>query len=289
LTAKAKEMSGVPVAEAILSRVRGRLEEIVPALGRSPVLATVLVGDNPASASYVRMKHAKAKELGISVVHQDLPGVPHKELVAGVVKELSLNDGVDAILIQYPLPAPLSYEEIIEEVAPEKDVDGLHPVNLGRLALSVPGPLPCTPAGIKALLDHYGVALRGAHVVVVGRGLTVGRPLSLLLSGRGIDATVTLVHSLTPDIGRFTRQADVIVAAAGRPGLIKGGDVKEGAVVVTPGVAYEGRKVLVDITDDVWDRASLVTPRIGGVGPLTVAMLFHNVIELTAARLGRAT
>lgn len=281
----ARIMAGKPVAEAVLARVSGEVARL-GAAGRRVGLGTILVGDDPASEGYIRIKRTKAAELGIDSHHVHLPGGASQAEVAAAVRSFNEDPRVDAMLVQHPLPAGLDYEAVLEEMDPAKDADGLHPENLGRLVLGRPGPLPCTPAGIEVMLGHYGIELGGAHVVVLGRGVTLGRPLSILLSQKrkGANAAVTLVHSAVADWARLTRQADVVVAAVGVPGILKAHHVRPGAVVVGGGVRYEGRRLLSDVDDGVAEVAGWVTPRVGGVGPMTVAMLFANALEAALRR-----
>lgn len=283
----AQILSGVAVAEAVLADVARGVAQL-GAKGQTVGLGTILVGDDTASAGYIRMKRAKAAELGIESVHVDLPrGCSQADLV-GAVRAFNDDPGVDAMLIQHPVPGGLDYEAVLAEMDPDKDADGLHPCNLGRLVLSMPGPIPCTPAGIEAMLSHYGIQVAGARVVIVGRGLTLGRPLALLLSQKrpGADAAVSVVHSGVPNWQAETRSADIVIAAAGVPGIIQPQDVRPGAVVISGGVRYEGRRLLPDVDESVAEVAGWITPRIGGVGPTTVAMLFANALRAAQAAKG---
>jgi methylenetetrahydrofolate dehydrogenase (NADP+)/methenyltetrahydrofolate cyclohydrolase len=204
------------------------------------------------------------------------------------VDELNADEAVDGILIQHPVPAGFDFNEALHRVDPAKDVDGLHPTNLGRLVLQEPGPLPCTPAGIRAMLVHYGIEVAGRHVVVVGRGPTLGRPLALLLSskGPGADAAVTVVHSRVPDLADHTRSADIVVSAVGIPDTVTPDMVRPGAVVISGGISWEGRRLLPDVSESVAEVASWITPRLGGVGPTTIAMLLANAVALAERRRG---
>jgi methylenetetrahydrofolate dehydrogenase (NADP+)/methenyltetrahydrofolate cyclohydrolase len=277
----AVKMPGAPVAEVILNEVRAESASFVSSKKRPMGLGTILVGDDGPSARYVDMKRNKAKELGINSIHVHLPGDVTQSQFEEAIEELNEDESVDAMLVQYPVPPQLNYEKAISLMNPDKDVDGLHPFNMGRLALSLDGPKPCTPAGIERLLDYYGIDLSGRHVVIVGRGLTIGRPLSIMLSQKrkGANAIVTLVHTGTSDWASYTRSADILIAAAGSPYMIRPEHVKEGAVVVGAGVRYEGSKLLPDVDESVESVAGYITPRIGGVGPLTVAMLFKNLAD----------
>ena len=250
------------------------------AAGRPVGLGTVLVGDDGPSAKYVAMKHADCDEVGIRSFHHSLPATATQAEVEAVVDELNADPAVHSILVQLPLPKGLDEEAVLLRINPAKDVDGLHPTNLGRLVMGTPGPLPCTPAGIVELLAASQVPVEGKHVVVIGRGLTIGRPLALLLAMKrpGCNAAVTVVHTGVDDMASLTRQADVIVAAAGVAGLVTADMVKPGAAVVGAGVSWVGSKLMSDVADDVADVAGWITPRIGGVGPMTRAMLLRNAV-----------
>lgn len=270
--------------EAVAAQIKAGLVNRIAALaerGITPGLGTILVGDDGPSANYVAMKHADCEALGIASFHVHLPNNATQEQVLEVIDQFNSNPAVDAYLMQYPFPKHLDFEAALLRVDPKKDVDGLHPVNLGHLVQGVDGPLPCTPAGIQKLLAHYDIEIEGRHVVIVGRGLTIGRPLANLLTLKRpfANAAVTVVHTGVADIGAYTRTADIIVAAAGSPGLITADMVKPGAVVVAAGVSFEGKKLLSDVTDEVADVASWLSPRIGGVGPMTRAMLLVNTVE----------
>jgi methylenetetrahydrofolate dehydrogenase (NADP+)/methenyltetrahydrofolate cyclohydrolase len=259
--------------------------------GVTPGLGTILVGDDVASARYVALKHADCAEVGIASIHEHLPGDISQSDLEAVVRRFNEDPAVDAYLVQLPLPAHLDEERVLFAVDMDKDVDGLHPANLGRLVMGAPGPLPCTPAGIVELLAAYGVPVEGRHAVVIGRGLTIGRPLALLLALRrpGCNAAVTVVHTGVADIGSYVRQADVVIAAAGVAGLVSASMVKPGAAVVGAGVSWEGRKLLSDVDEDVAKIAGYITPRIGGVGPMTRAMLLRNAVAAASRRAGPAT
>lgn len=275
--------------EALAASIRASLKDEVARLlehGVVPGLGTILVGEDPPSARYVAMKHQDCKEVGITSFHEQLPeDVSERELL-DVIQRFNADPRIDAYLIQLPLPRHLDEDRILLAVDPEKDVDGLHPINLGRLVMGRPGPLPCTPAGIVELLAANHVDVEGRNVVIVGRGLTIGRPLALLLALRRphCNAAVTVVHTGVPDIGDYLRRADVVVAAAGSAGLVTRDMIKPGAAVVGAGVSWEGRKLLSDVADDVSEVAGFVTPRIGGVGPMTRAMLLKNAVAATTRR-----
>lgn len=280
-------LDGNAVAAQIKEGLRDRLA-VLSERGVIPGLGTVLVGDDGPSHTYVSMKHRECEELGIASVDERLPADSREGDVAAVIDQLNRDPLVDAYLLQYPFPAGLDYESLQLRVDPAKDVDGLHPVNLGRLVQGVDAPLACTPAGIVELLVHYEVPIEGRHVVIVGRGLTIGRPLANLLSlkRRNANAAVTVVHTGVGDLAPYTRQADILVAAAGSPGLITASMVKPGAAVVAAGVTFEGKKVLSDVADDVADVAGWLSPRIGGVGPMTRAMLLANTVAAAERRAG---
>ncbi|HEY8318767.1 MAG TPA: bifunctional methylenetetrahydrofolate dehydrogenase/methenyltetrahydrofolate cyclohydrolase [Amnibacterium sp.] len=265
------------------------------AAGLAPGLGTLLVGDDAASLAYVAGKHRDCAEVGITSVRVDLPADATEADVLEAVDVLNEDPSVTGFLVQLPLPAGLDEELVLEAVEPGKDADGLHPANLGRLVLAgdgpIPGPLPCTPAGILALLARFAVPVAGRHVVVLGRGITVGRPLGLLLSRKGVDATVTLAHSRTPDLPTLTRTADVVVVATGVPGLVTPDWIRPGAAVVDVGltrVPVDGRLKLVgDVHPDVARVAGHLSPVPGGVGPMTRAMLLTNVVAAAERTLGR--
>lgn len=281
----AQVLDGEAVADGIKAELAVRVERLAAA-GVTPGLGTVLVGDDGPSANYVAMKHRDCEALGIASYHAHLPADATQDDVLEVVTRFNADPAVDAYLMQYPFPGHLDFEAALLAVDPAKDVDGLHPVNLGRLVQGVEGPLPCTPAGIQALLVHHGVPIAGRHVVIVGRGLTIGRPLANLLTLKRphANAAVTVVHTGVADLGAYTRQADILVAAAGAPGLITADMVKPGAAVVAAGVSFEGRRLVSDVADEVADVAGWLSPRIGGVGPMTRAMLLVNTVEAAERR-----
>jgi methylenetetrahydrofolate dehydrogenase (NADP+) / methenyltetrahydrofolate cyclohydrolase len=278
-------MSGVQVAEAVFAGLRPRIDRLRES-GHVPGLATLLVGNDDASARYVGMKHAKAAELGCNSVQVHLPAACTQQDVLDAVHGLNDDDTVDAILFQYPPPPQIDFEAALMELDPDKDVDGLHPVNMGRLALSMPGPVPCTPAGIEALLAHYEIPIAGKHVCVLGRGATLGRPLALLLSQKRptANAAVTVAHTGVPDWAEYTRLADVVIAAAGVPGILRPEHITTETVVVGGGVRYQGRTLLPDVDVACEKVARAITPRVGGVGPTTIAMLFRNLVDMTEHR-----
>lgn len=247
--------------------------------GITPGLATVLVGDDAGSHSYVKMKHRDCEEIGIASIRRDLPADTTQEDLEAVIRDLNEDPECTGYIVQLPLPKHLDENRILGLIDPEKDADGLHPVNLGKLVLNEPAPLPCTPNGSIHLLRRYGVELNGAKVVVVGRGVTVGRPIGLMLTRRSENSTVTLCHTGTKDLAAETRSADVIIAAAGVPHIITADMVKPGAAVLDVGVSRVDGKLAGDVRRDVWDVAGYVSPNPGGVGPLTRAFLVRNVVE----------
>jgi len=275
-------LDGKQVAAAVLDEVRER----AGALSRQPVLATILVGDDPASRTYIRSKRRRASESGIASVHHDLPANASQGEVTGLIRTLNNDSAVDGILLQLPLPGGLDGEAAVMEIDPAKDADGLHPANLGALVMDRPGLVPCTPAGCLRILDFYDIPVRGAEAAVVGRSFLVGRPLALLLAARGTDATVTIAHSRTRDLAEVTRRADIVVAAAGSPGMITAEYVRPGAVVIDVGInrAPDGRLVGDADYESVSEAASALTPVPGGVGPMTVAMLMRNTVLAAESR-----
>jgi methylenetetrahydrofolate dehydrogenase (NADP+) / methenyltetrahydrofolate cyclohydrolase len=280
-------MPGQPVADAVFADLAPRIERL-RAGGHQPGLATVLVGDDEPSARYVAMKMRKADELGCSSPHVHLAADATTAAVIEAVERLNDDDGVDAMLVQHPAPPQVDFDAVLMAVDPDKDVDGMHPTNVGRLALGIPGPVSCTPAGIEAILAHYDVPVAGRDVVIVGRGVTIGRPLSILLSQKRstANAAVTVVHTGVPNWDDYTRRADILVAAAGVPGMIQPHHVRPGGVVVGAGVRYEGRTLLPDVDEACEAVAGWITPRVGGVGPTTIAMLFRNLVEAAERRAG---
>lgn len=275
----AQILDGERLAGRIKMELSDRAQRLA-AIGRPVGLGTVLVGDDGPSAKYVAMKHADCEEIGIRSFHEHLPSTATQADVEAVVDRLNNNPDVHSILVQLPLPNGINEEQILLRIKPEKDVDGLHPTNLGRLVMSAPGPLPCTPAGIVELLAANNVPVEGKHVVIIGRGLTIGRPLSLLLAMRrpGCNAAVTVVHTGVEDMAAITRTADVIVAAAGVAGLVTPDMVKPGAAVVGAGTSWVDKKLMSDVAPEVAEIAGWITPRIGGVGPMTRAMLLRNAV-----------
>jgi methylenetetrahydrofolate dehydrogenase (NADP+)/methenyltetrahydrofolate cyclohydrolase len=275
----AELLDGERVAARMKMELADRASRLVAA-GRPAGLGTILVGDDGPSAKYVAMKHADCEEVGIRSHHAQLGNDATQADVEALVDEMNADPSIHSILVQLPVPNGINEEQILLRINPEKDVDGLHPTNLGRLVMGAPGPLPCTPAGIVELLMAHKVPVEGQHVVVIGRGLTIGRPLALLLAMRrpGCNAAVTVLHTGVEDMGHLTRQADVIIAAAGVAGLVTKDMVKPGAAVVGAGTSWVGKRLMSDVAEDVADVAGWITPRIGGVGPMTRAMLLRNAV-----------
>ncbi|HSV66675.1 MAG TPA: bifunctional methylenetetrahydrofolate dehydrogenase/methenyltetrahydrofolate cyclohydrolase [Mycobacteriales bacterium] len=272
-------LDGKATLATIKSELKVRLG-VLRERGIVPGLGTVLVGDDPGSRWYVNAKHRDCAELGITSIRRELPGTASQAEVEAVVNELNADPTCTAYLVQLPLPAGLDEYAVLERVDPGKDVDGLHPVNLGRLVLGRPAPLPCTPHGIVELLRRFDVPIAGAHVVVVGRGITVGRPLALLLTRRSENATVTQCHTGTRNLAGHLRRADIVVAAAGAPGLVTADLVRPGAAVLDVGVSRVDGKIAGDVAANVSQVAGYLAPNPGGVGPMTRAMLLTNVVEL---------
>ena len=285
----ANYMPGGPVADAVFAGLAGRIEKL-RAKGLNPGLGTILVGNDSASEGYIKMKMAKAQELGFGSPHYHLDDDATQEELVEAIHTFNNDPNVSAMLVQHPTPPQIDFEAALLEIDPNKDVDGLHPVNMGRLALGMPGPVPCTPAGIEAILAHYGRDISGKEVVILGRGTTLGRPLALLLSQKRptANAAVTVVHTGVPDWPRYTQRAEIIVAAAGVPGILKPEHLSPGCTVVGGGVRYEGRKLLPDVDVACEEVAAWITPRIGGVGPTTIAMLFRNAVEAAERAAGLA-
>ena len=286
-TTTARLLPGTPVADAVSAEVADRVRAL-RAAATVPGLATILVGDDSASAGYIRMKQQRATELGFASPHIHLPADATQADLVAAIDAFNRDPAVHAMLVQHPAPRQINYADAILTIDPDKDVDGLHPLNLGRLAAGLPGPVPCTPAGIEALLAYYEIPVAGRDVVILGRGTTLGRPLALLLSQKRptADAAVTVVHSGVPDWQAHTRRADIVIAAVGVPGILRPAHIRPGAVVIGGGVRYEGRRLLPDVDEACADVAAAITPRVGGVGPTTVAMLFRNAIDLAERAVG---
>jgi methylenetetrahydrofolate dehydrogenase (NADP+) / methenyltetrahydrofolate cyclohydrolase len=283
----AQMLAGAPVAEAVLADVAKRVEALARR-GKPVGLGTILVGDDAPSANYVRKKHEACAEVGIASRDVRLAADAGQAALLAAVDELNADPAVDAYLLQLPVPDGFDTGEALARIDPAKDADGLHPVNLGKLVLQEPGPVPCTPAGIQAMFVHYGIDVAGKEVVVVGRGPTLGRPLALLLTTKqpGANAAVTVVHTGVPDMGALTRRADIVVAAAGVPSVVTADMVRPGAVVVSGGITWEGKRLVPDVDEGVAEVAGWVTPRLGGVGPTTIALLLRNAVTSAEAFAG---
>ena len=253
----------------------GRLRDV----GVIPGLATVLVGDDPASQNYVRMKHRDCEQVGIASIRVELPADATAVQLEETIAALNADPACTGYIVQLPLPGHLDENRALGLIDPDKDADGLHPINLGRLVLNEPAPLPCTPRGIVELVRRHGIEWRGKDVCVVGRGITVGRPLGLILTRRSENATVTLCHTGTRNLAGHTRRADIVVAAAGVPGMITADMISQDAVCIDVGVSRVEGRTTGDLAPDVWDKAAWVTPNPGGVGPMTRAMLLSNVVD----------
>ena len=273
----ARILDGKATAAAIREDLTRRVAELARR-GITPGLGTVLVGDDPGSVSYVNGKHRDCAQVGIASIRRDLPADATQAEVEAVVDELNADPACTGYIIQLPLPAGLDAQSLLERMDPAKDADGLHPINLGRLVLGEPGPVPGTPEGIIALLRHYDIPLAGADVTVIGRGITVGRSLGLLLTRRSENATVTQCHTGTKDLAAHTRSADIVVVAAGRPGLLTAEMIKPGAVVVDVGITRTDAGLVGDVAPGVAEVAGWLAPIPGGVGPMTRAMLLSKVV-----------
>ena len=281
----AEVLDGLATARAIKTELAEKVAKLRKA-GISPGLGTLLVGDDPGSKSYVAGKHRDCAEVGIESIRIDLPATASKGDILSAVRELNDSPEVTGYIVQLPLPSGVEANSILEQVDPAKDADGLHPVNLGRLVMhgggSISSPLPCTPNGIVELLRRYNVPLAGSEVAVIGRGLTVGRPLGLLLSTKGIDATPTLLHSASKHLEESVRRSDIVVAALGSPHFVKAEWIKPGAAVLDVGITRVNGKLVGDVAPEVSEVAGYLSPNPGGVGPMTRAMLVHNVVEMAS-------
>ncbi|MFC4602623.1 bifunctional methylenetetrahydrofolate dehydrogenase/methenyltetrahydrofolate cyclohydrolase [Rhodococcus kronopolitis] len=271
-------LDGKATRDEIFIDLKARVDAL-RARGITPGLGTVLVGDDPGSASYVRGKHSDCAKVGITSIRRDLPADVTQAELEATIDELNANPECTGYIVQLPLPKHLDENAALERIDPDKDADGLHPVNLGRLVLGKEATLPCTPRGVVHLLRRYDVPIDGAHVTVVGRGVTIGRPIGLLLTRRSENATVTLCHTGTKDLAAEVRRADIVVAAAGVAGLITADMVKPGAAVLDVGVSRTADGLRGDVADDVREVAGFISPNPGGVGPLTRAFLLSNVVE----------
>ena len=288
----ARLLDGKSLAADLRAEIAADVAALKAATGRVPGLAVVLVGDDPASRSYVAGKGKACAAAGIYSRQLDLPATATREEILATVRALNADDAIDGILVQLPLPDSSSEREIIEAIDPAKDVDGFHPTNVGRMVLGLPAFVPCTPNGVLEILRRAGVPLSGAAVTIIGRSQLVGRPLSILMSQKGVDATVTLCHTRTKDLARHTREADVVVVAAGRPGTLRADMVRPGVVVIDVGVnrvpdasKAAGHRLVGDVDfEAVAAKAAAITPVPGGVGPLTITMLLRNTVEAARRR-----
>ncbi len=278
-------LDGKATAAAIREDLAKRVA-MLALVGRPPGLGTILVGDDPGSRSYVNGKHRDCAQVGIESIRFDLPADASQQQVEDAVAELNADPGCTGYIVQLPLPAGLDAQRVLSLIDPAKDADGLHPANLGRLVLGEQGPLPCTPRGIVVLLRRYDVPIGGAEVTIVGRGITVGRALGLLLTRRTENATVTQCHTGTRDLAAHTRSADIVVVAAGRPGLLTADMVRPGAAVLDVGITRTEAGLVGDVDHKVAEVAGYLAPMPGGVGPMTRAMLLANVVEAAEQRAG---
>ena len=274
----AQILDGKEVAAAIKAELTTRVAAL-KVKGILPGLGTVLVGNDPGSMTYVDGKHRDCQEVGINSIRFDLSESATEKDVLAVIAELNSAKECTGYIVQLPLPTGINTQNILEAIDPSKDADGLHPLNLGRLVLGYDAPLPCTPRAIVALLEHYKISTKGAEVTVIGRGLTVGRPLGLLLTRKQENATVTLTHTGTKDLVKHTQNADIIVAAIGQSHFLKAEMIKEGAVVIDVGISRTSAGLEGDVCPGVYEKASYVSPMPGGVGPMTRAMLLMNVVD----------
>ncbi len=270
-------LDGQKLADDVKQQITTQVEQLdfVPGLG------TILVGDDPASHSYVGAKIRDCEEVGIASIHEHLPADTQQTELESVIQKFNSDSNVHAYIVQLPLPKQLNEEAALLAIDPQKDADGLHPVNLGRLVMGVDGPLPCTPRGIQLMLATYEIPVEGKQVCVIGRGLTIGRPMALLMALKRptANAAVTVIHTGVQDLAHYTQQADIVIAAAGVPNLVTPDMIKPGAAVIGGGLIREGKKILSDVDESVAEVAGWVTPRLGGVGPMTRAMLLKNTVD----------
>jgi len=271
-------LDGRALAASIKQEISARVEELKQK-GITPGLGTILVGDDPGSLAYVAGKHRDCKEVGMRSIRIDLKADASESDVLAALKDLNSAKECSGYIVQLPLPQGINTQKVLEAIDPAKDADGLHPMNLGRLVAGYKAPLPCTPRGIVELINHYKIPLKGAEVVVIGRGLTVGRPLGLLLNRKDVNATVTLTHTGTKDLAAHTKRADIVVAAIGSPHFIKAKDVKNGATLLDVGISLTDSGLVGDVDPEVMEVAAFFAPMPGGVGPMTRAMLITNVVE----------
>jgi methylenetetrahydrofolate dehydrogenase (NADP+)/methenyltetrahydrofolate cyclohydrolase len=282
----AQLLAGAPVADSVLDDVKIRTRALVEK-GIKPGLGTILVGEDSASAGYVRKKHETCEEVGLTSQHIEISSDSPPTALLEAVENFNNDPEVHAYIIQHPVADGFDFNTALSLMNPEKDADGLHPVNLGKLVLQEEGPVPCTPAGIQAILVHYGIETAGKHVVVIGRGPTLGRPMALLMSSKeeGANAAVTVVHSAVPNLSEITSEADIVIAAVGIPSFVTPEMIRPGSVVISGGISWEGKKLLPDVDESVGEIASWITPRLGGVGPTTVAMLLRNTVEAAERKI----
>ena len=270
-------LDGQKLADDVKQQIATQVEQLdfVPGLG------TILVGDDPASHSYVGAKIRDCEEVGIASIHEHLPADTQQTELESVIQKFNSDSNVHAYIVQLPLPKQLNEKAALLAIDPQKDADGLHPVNLGRLVMGVDGPLPCTPRGIQLMLETYEIPVEGKQVCVIGRGLTIGRPMALLMALKRptANAAVTVIHTGVQDLAHYTQQADIVIAAAGVPNLVTPDMIKPGAAVIGGGLTREGKKILSDVDESVAEVAGWVTPRLGGVGPMTRAMLLKNTVD----------
>ena len=282
----AQLLAGAPVADSVLDEVKIRTRALIEK-GIKPGLGTILVGEDSASAGYVRKKHETCEAVGLASQHIEIPSDASPNALLDAVDSFNKDPEVHAYIIQHPVADGFDFNTALSLMNPEKDADGLHPVNLGKLVLQEKGPVPCTPAGIQAILVYYGIETSGKHVVVIGRGPTLGRPMALLMSSKekGANAAVTVVHSAVPNLSEITSKADIVIAAVGIPSFVTSEMVRPGSVVISGGISWEGKKLLPDVDESVGEVASWITPRLGGVGPTTVAMLLRNTVEAAEPKI----
>ena len=282
----AQLLAGAPVADSVLDDVKIRTRALIEK-GIKPGLGTILVGEDSASAGYVRKKHETCEEVGLASQHIEIPSDASPTALFEAVDSFNKDPEVHAYIIQHPVADGFDFNTALSLMDPEKDADGLHPVNLGKLVLQETGPVPCTPAGIQAMLVYYGIETSGKHVVVIGRGPTLGRPMALLMSSKekGANAAVTVVHSAVPNLSEITSKADIVIAAVGIPSFVTPEMVRPGSVVISGGISWEGKRLLPDVDESVEEVASWITPRLGGVGPTTVAMLLRNTVEAAERKI----
>ena len=282
----AQLLAGAPVADSVLDEVKIRTRALIEK-GIKPGLGTILVGEDSASAGYVRKKHETCEAVGLASQHIEIPSDASPNALLDAVDSFNKDPEVHAYIIQHPVADGFDFNTALSLMSPEKDADGLHPVNLGKLVLQETGPVPCTPAGIQAKLVYYGIETSGKHVVVIGRGPTLGRPMALLMSSKekGANAAVTVVHSAVPNLSEITSKADIVIAAVGIPSFVTPEMVRPGSVVISGGISWEGKRLLPDVDESVEEVASWITPRLGGVGPTTVAMLLRNTVEAAERKI----